>query len=98
VNSTTYYPQGNGEAKSNNKVLGTLLTKLVSENIANWDGHMSIVLFSYRIAYKVTWYTSYQLVYGLHPLISTKYIVPVINGNEKGSTLVRVLTSIITEL
>jgi hypothetical protein len=32
VNSTTYYPQGNGQAKSSNKVFGTLLTKLVSEN------------------------------------------------------------------
>ncbi len=31
VSSTNYYPQGNGQAKSTNKVLGTLLTKLVSE-------------------------------------------------------------------
>jgi hypothetical protein len=27
-----YYPQGNGQAKSTNKVFGTLLTKLVNEN------------------------------------------------------------------
>jgi hypothetical protein len=32
VSSTTYYPQGNGQIESINKVLGTLLTKLVSEN------------------------------------------------------------------
>jgi hypothetical protein len=32
VSSITYYPQGNGQAKSTNKVLRTLLTKLVSEN------------------------------------------------------------------
>jgi hypothetical protein len=32
VISTTYYPQGNGQAKSINKVLETLLTKLVNEN------------------------------------------------------------------
>jgi hypothetical protein len=31
VSFTTYYPQGNGWAKSINKVLGTLLTKLVNE-------------------------------------------------------------------
>ncbi len=30
--SSTYYPQGNGQAKFINKVLETLLTKLVSEN------------------------------------------------------------------
>jgi hypothetical protein len=32
VNSITYYPRGNGQAKFTNKVLGILLTKLVSEN------------------------------------------------------------------
>ncbi len=32
VISTTYYLIGNGQAESINKVLGTLLTKLVSEN------------------------------------------------------------------
>ncbi len=28
VNCTTYYPQGNAQAKSTNKVIGRLLTKL----------------------------------------------------------------------
>jgi len=32
VSSTTYYPHGNGQVESTNKVFGTLLTKLVSEN------------------------------------------------------------------
>ncbi len=53
VNSTTYYPQGNGLAKSTNKVLGTLLIKLVSENRTNWDEHLSIMFYSYKITYKV---------------------------------------------
>ncbi len=45
VSSTTYYPQGNGQAT---------------------------MLFSYRTINKVTTiYTSYQLVYGLHPLMPT---------------------------
>ncbi len=55
---------------------------------------MFIVLFSYKITYKViTWYTPYQLVYGLHPLMPTKYIVLVAGGNEKNNTLVRILTN-----
>ncbi len=29
VNSTTYYPQGNGQAESTNKVIGRLLSKLL---------------------------------------------------------------------
>jgi hypothetical protein len=57
------------------------------------------VLFSYRIVYKVaTWYTPYQLVYGLHPLMSIEYIVLVVCGNERNRNLVRVLTSRIIKL
>jgi len=44
-----------------------LLMNLVSENHSNCDEHMSIVLFLYKITYKVIiGYTPYQLVYGLH--------------------------------
>ncbi len=32
TSSIVYYPQGNGQVKSINKVFGTLLTKLVIEN------------------------------------------------------------------
>jgi hypothetical protein len=68
-------------------VLGTLLTKLVNENRTNWDERLSILLFSYKIAYKITTrYTPYQLVYGLHPLMPTKYIVLVASGNERDNT------------
>jgi hypothetical protein len=57
------------------------------------------MLFSYGTTYKVTTrYTSYQLMYRLHPLMPTKYIVPIVGGNEKDNTSVRVLTSRIIEL
>jgi hypothetical protein len=35
VNSITYYPQGNGQPQFTNKVLGTLLTKLINANNIN---------------------------------------------------------------
>jgi hypothetical protein len=61
---------------------------------AYWDEHLS-----YIIVYKIiAWYTPYQLVYGLHPLMSTEYIVLVVSGNEKDNTLVRILTNKIIEL
>ncbi len=60
VSSTTYYPQGNGQVEFTIKVLGTLLTKLISENKTDWDDDLFIVLFSYRTTYKVaTRYTPY---------------------------------------
>jgi hypothetical protein len=50
------------------------------------------MLFSYKITYKViTMYTPYQLVYGLHPLMPIKYIVPIANGNQRDNTSVKVL-------
>jgi hypothetical protein len=75
------------------------MTNLVSENRTNWDEHLFTILFSYKTTYKVaTWYTPYQLVYGLHPLMPTKYIVLVVSGNERDNTPMRVLTNKIIEL
>jgi hypothetical protein len=77
-----------------NKVFGTLLTKLVNENKIEWDEHMSIVLFSYRIAYKVgTDHTPFQLMYGLHPLLPTKYLLGFKLRDNRDPQHVRVLTS-----
>ncbi len=99
VNSITYYPQGNGQTKSTNKVLGTLLTKLVNENKMDWDEHLPIILFFYRITFKVAiGYTPYQLVYGLHLLIPVEYIPLVIGNDHIKGNLVRVLTSRVLEL
>jgi len=84
VKLITYYPQGNGQAKSINKIIRRLSTKLVNEKKIDWDEHLSIVLFSDRIAYKVvTCYTPYQLVYGLHPLMPIEYILLTISGTTK---------------
>ncbi len=99
MSSTTYYPKGNGQVEFTNKVFGTLLTKLVSENKIDWDEHLFTMLFSYKITYKVAIrYPPYQLVYRLHPLMPTKYIMPIVGGNEKDNTLVKILTSRIIEL
>ncbi len=60
------------------------MTKLISENKTNWDEHLFVMLFSYKIAYKVAiGYTPYQLVYGLHPLIPIKYIILVDGVDER---------------
>ncbi len=99
VSSTTYYPQRNRYIESINKVFGTLLTRLVSENRTNWVEHLSIVLFLYRFAYKIaTRYTPYQLMYGLHSLMPIEYIIVIVGGNERKNIPVKVLTTKIIEL
>ncbi len=99
MNSTTYYPQWNGQAKSTDKVFGTLLNKLVNDNKTNWDEHLPTVLFSYKITYKVAIrYTPYQLVYGLHPLMPIEYILPIMGNDHKKGNLMKVLTSRVSKL
>ncbi len=64
---TTYYSQGNGQE------IRSLV--LLNDNKTYWDEHLVTLLFSYRIAYKVaTRHTPYQLIYGLHLLMPTKYV------------------------
>ena len=54
-----------------------MLQKLVNDNHTDWDIQLYTVLFSYRTAYKVaTGHSPFELVYGLLPLMPTKYIVP----------------------
>jgi hypothetical protein len=57
------------------------------------------MLFSYKTTYIVAiGYTPYQLVYGLHRLMPTKYIVPIASGKQRDGTPIRVLTSRVSEL
>jgi hypothetical protein len=61
------------------------------------DEHLSIILFSYRIVYKVaTNYTPYYLIYGLHLLMPTKYVLLAIGGDHKYVEPTRMLTTKIT--
>jgi len=49
------------------------------------------MFFSYKIIYKVaTWYTPYQLVYGLHLFMPTKYVVLTFSGDHKYANIVKV--------
>ena len=75
--STSYYPQGNGQAELTNKVIVRMFQKLVNDNRIDWDIQLYTVLFSYQTAYKVaSSHSPFKLVYGLLPLMPTEYIVP----------------------
>ncbi len=67
---------------------------MVNENRNDSNEHLSIVLFSYQTAYKVgIGHTPFKLVYGLHPLLPIKYLLPSRLGENKDPQLVRVLIS-----
>jgi hypothetical protein len=69
-------------------VIGRLFTKLVNEKRIDRDEHLSIILFSYRIVYKVAiGYTPYRLVYGLHPLTTIEYVMSTITNEHRNAGL-----------
>jgi hypothetical protein len=66
--------------KSSKKVIGLLLTKLMNENHIDWDKHLHTIFFACKTTFKVgTSHTPFQLVYGVHALMPTKYLFPTTN-------------------
>jgi hypothetical protein len=100
MTSTTYYPQGNGQVESTNKVIGSLLIKLMNEDCTDWDEHLHTILYVYHITFKVTTgHTSFQLVYGLYPLMPIDYLLPTSNSHlDRKFSPTRILTSHAVEL
>ncbi|MCO5600156.1 hypothetical protein L7F22_054264 [Adiantum nelumboides] len=71
--SDPYHPQANGQAESTNKILVTILTKIVGESRANWDQKLHSALWAYRVAYKMSIdMTPFNMVYVL-PL---EFLIP----------------------
>jgi hypothetical protein len=65
VHSTTYYPQGNGLAKSSNKSLVRIIKKLLAQNARGWDSKLKFALWANRVTCKKSIGTSpFKLVYG----------------------------------
>jgi len=75
--ATTYYPQGNGQAKSTNKVLEGILRKIINSNHTDWDVKLLIALWAYHNSYKTNIkHTPFELIYDLQPLLPLKFLVP----------------------
>jgi hypothetical protein len=71
----------------------------VNENKINWDEHLSTMLFSYRLVFEVgIGHTPFRLIYGLHLLLPTEYLLPSKLSQSLDPTHVRVLISWLSEL
>ena len=49
VHSTSYYHQGNGLAKSSNKIFIRIIRKMLEDNKRNWDSKLKFALWADRV-------------------------------------------------
>ena len=69
-NSTPYYPEANGQVDAINKVLKTMLRRMVGDHKSNWHQTLFSTLWAYRNLVKTsTSFTSFQLVYGIEDVL-----------------------------
>jgi hypothetical protein len=71
--SSTYYPQGNGQAKSTNRNLVRIVKRLIKDNPCQWHTLLTYVLWEDRTTTKVsTGCTHFHIFYGQEALFPTK--------------------------
>ena len=72
-NSTPYYPQDNGQVEVINKVVKTMLKRMVGQAKSNWNLQLFYALWGYRTTVKnSTGFTPFQLVYRRESMLTQK--------------------------
>ncbi|KAG5557800.1 hypothetical protein RHGRI_007890 [Rhododendron griersonianum] len=75
--SSTYYPQGNGQAEATNKTLIRILSKLLDECGGTWADHLPVAPWAYRtFKRKSTRASPFNLVYGVETILPAELSVP----------------------
>jgi hypothetical protein len=65
LNSSSYYAQANGQAKSSNRILVKLIKKKIEDNPKRWHEVLSEALWAHRFSrHGATKVTPFELVYG----------------------------------
>jgi hypothetical protein len=76
-NSTPYYPQANGQVEAINKVLITMLRRIIGIHKTSWHTMLFSALWAYRTSVKsATGFTPFQLVYGIEVVLSIECEIP----------------------
>jgi transposase InsO family protein len=76
-NSTPYYPQANGQVEAINKVLITMLRRMIGIHKTSWHMMLFSSLWAYQTSVKsTTGFTPFQLVYGLKSILPIECEIP----------------------
>jgi hypothetical protein len=76
-NSYPYYPQANGQVEAINKVLKTMIQRMVGANKTLWHLQLFSALWDYCTSMKTsTRFTPFQLVYGIESILLIECEIP----------------------
>jgi hypothetical protein len=76
-NSTPYYPQANDQVEAINKVLITMLRRIIGIHKMSWHTMLFSALWAYRTSVKSAMgFTPFQLVYGLEVVLPIECEIP----------------------
>jgi len=76
-NSTPYYPQANGQVKAINKVLITMLRRMIGIHKTSWHTMLFSALWAYQKSVKsATGFIPFLLVYGLEAILPIECEIP----------------------
>jgi transposase InsO family protein len=76
-NSTTYYPQANGQVEAINKVLITMLRRMIGIHKTSWHTMLFLALWVYWTSVKsATGFTPFRLVYGVEAILPIECEIP----------------------
>jgi hypothetical protein len=78
IQSTPYYPQGNGLAESSNKSLIKLIKILLEDNKKAWDSKKKFSMWADQVTTKISIGISpFQLFYGTEVVFPSQLALPV---------------------
>jgi hypothetical protein len=76
-NSTPYYPQANDQVEAINKVLITMLRRMIGIHKTSWHTMLFLALWAYRKSIKsTTGFTPFWLFYGLEAILLIECEIP----------------------
>jgi hypothetical protein len=75
--STPYYPQANGQVEAINKVLITMIRRMIGIHKNSWHTMLFSALWAYRTSVKsATGFTPFRLVYGMEAILPIECEIP----------------------
>eukprot|EP00253_Pinus_taeda_P010249 PITA_10249 len=93
--TTPYHPQENGQVESSNKIIETILTKIVVSHRRDWATKLLEALWAYRTTWKsTTGHSPYQLMFGKQPIFPIEFEIQTLRtAQEVGLDLTEAQTN-----